>query len=59
MIVWAGYGANFINTGGRYNLLMDSWVAMTPTNVPAGRTGHSAIWTGNEMVSLGRLKQQS
>jgi N-acetylneuraminic acid mutarotase len=56
MIVWGGY--NYwpypINTGGRYDPSIDAW---TPTsvgaNVPEGRYGHTAVWTGTEMIVWG------
>jgi len=54
MIVWAGYNGTYLNTGGRYNPVTDSW---TPTsvgaNVPSGRYLHTAVWTGNEMIVWG------
>src|SRR5439155_1432916 len=31
----------------------DTWTATSTTNAPAGRYGHTAIWTGNEMIIWG------
>jgi len=52
MIVWGGdtLGNAYINTGGRYNLATDSWIATTTTGAPIARAYHSAVWTGNEMI---------
>ena len=59
MIVWGGLivsGSVYIGTagdGGRYNPTTDSWSAMQSTNAPAARLGHSAVWTGSEMIIWG------
>jgi N-acetylneuraminic acid mutarotase len=58
MIIWGGSdcSANFLcvtNTGGRYNPSTDSWTVTSDTNVPAERTAHTAVWTGNEMIVWG------
>jgi len=53
MIVWGGAytGATvYPNTGGRYNPSTDSWTVTSTANAPPGRWGHTAIWTGNEMI---------
>ena len=53
MIVWGGAytGApGYPNTGGRYNPSTDSWTVTSTANAPPGRWGHTAIWTGNEMI---------
>ena len=56
MIVWAGFnpfGGGFLNTGGRYNPGTDSWRATSTTDVPDGRSLHSAVWIGSEMLVWG------
>jgi N-acetylneuraminic acid mutarotase len=58
MIVWGGSyfdGSNrfYLNTGGKYNPGMDSWTATSTTNVPSGRTDHTAVWSGSEMIVWG------
>jgi len=54
MIVWGGSGTSgSSNTGGRYDPSTDSWTATSTTNAPEPRYGHTAIWTGTEMVAWG------
>ena len=54
MIVWGGeFNGGYLNTGGRYNPGTDSWMATSTTNAPAGRYGHTAVWTGSEMIVWG------
>ncbi len=58
MIVWGGFGTridnmNYQKSGGRYDPLLDTWVATTNTNAPTGRYQHSAIWTGTDMIVWG------
>jgi hypothetical protein len=55
MIVWGGYGggSNDVNTGGRYNPGTDTWVTTSTSNAPDGRSFHTAVWTGNEMIVWG------
>ena len=31
----------------------DSWMATTTTNAPDGPLGHTAVWTGSEMIVWG------
>jgi N-acetylneuraminic acid mutarotase len=57
MIVWAGSsydkGFQYLNTGGKYNPITDSWVATTTVNAPSARNSHTAVWTGSEMIVWG------
>jgi len=57
MIVWGGYyedsSAHYLNTGGTYDPATGSWTATSITNAPAGRWGHTAVWTGSEMIVWG------
>jgi hypothetical protein len=59
MIVWGGFSFDgtgneiYLNTGGRYNPNTNSWTATTTTNAPDGRTTHTAVWTGAEMIVWG------
>ena len=58
MIVWGGwFEDDFIyydlNTGGRYVPDTDSWTATSTSNAPSGRNGHTAVWTGSEMIVWG------
>jgi hypothetical protein len=56
MIVWGGLVKNdsndigSLNTGGRYNPSTDTWMATNTTGAPAARSGHTAVWTGSEMI---------
>jgi hypothetical protein len=36
-----------------YNPKTDSWSATTPTNAPASRSNHTAVWTGSSMIVWG------
>ena len=58
MIVWAGLYYNgftsfYLNTGGRYNPSADTWATTDTANVPSVRDGHTAVWTGTEMIVWG------
>ncbi len=58
MIVWGGridesYYAAGLSTGGRYDPASDSWNSTSAVNVPYGRWGHTAVWTGTEMIVWG------
>merc|ERR1712000_566863 len=44
-------------TGGRYNPSTDRWLPLSQQQVPVGRGGHTAIWTGTEMVIWGGFDQ--
>ncbi len=63
MIVWGGVlpaNGNITDTGGRYSPATDSWIP-TPlgANAPNWRYGHSAIWTGAEMIIWGGFDGQN
>ena len=57
MIVWGGYGGQndqeFLLTGARYNPSTDNWTPTTTNDAPTERSGHTAVWTGNEMIVWG------
>ena len=56
MVVWGGRDMppyNFINTGGRYDPVMDIWTATRTEGAPSGRVRHSAVAAGNEMIVWG------
>jgi N-acetylneuraminic acid mutarotase len=49
-----GFGYRITNTGGRYNPSTDSWSPMGLSSVtPDGRSRHTAIFTGSEMIIWG------
>ncbi|MFN7971747.1 MAG: hypothetical protein U0166_05290 [Acidobacteriota bacterium] len=60
MIVWGGSsnGVGTFKTGGRYTPATDTWRA-TPTDgaCPSPRRGHTAVWTGTEMIVWGGTDQ--
>ena len=56
MVVWGGRDGNGMaafNTGGRYDPASDSWAATSLVNAPPPRIGHTAVWTGAEMIVWG------
>src|SRR5436190_24398517 len=54
MIVWGGNDSGgSTNTGGRYNPLTNTWTATSTTSAPTARYGHTAVWTGSEMIVCG------
>jgi len=60
MIVWGGERINlaehfytFLNDGGRYDPVLDTWTPTAMTGAPTIRRGHTAIWTGTEMIIWG------
>ena len=58
MIVWGGcveFGCTtYLNDGGRYNPVTDSWVATSMSGAPSPRSTNLA-WTGVEMVAWGGM----
>jgi N-acetylneuraminic acid mutarotase len=57
MVVWGGYlydgSYHYLNTGGRYNPGTDGWIVTSTTNAPQGRSEHTAVWTGAQMIVWG------
>jgi N-acetylneuraminic acid mutarotase len=68
MIIWGGessaLAANIVpqapspsptpsNDGGRYDPDTDTWTATSTVNAPDARAGHTAVWTGSEMIVWG------
>jgi hypothetical protein len=58
MIVWGGrdYVAgspHVFNAGARYDPLGDSWAPISLAGAPPARQGHTAVWTGSEMIVWG------
>jgi N-acetylneuraminic acid mutarotase len=56
MIIWGGEdpnGPGRFNTGGKYNPITDSWTATGTANAPDARFGHTAVWTGSQMIVWG------
>jgi N-acetylneuraminic acid mutarotase len=57
MIVWGGGRPATpgvpMNDGGIYDPALDTWRSMTTLNAPTPRQGHTAVWTGQEMIVWG------
>jgi len=56
MIVWGGYtipGGAVTNSGGIYDPLLNAWSPVSVNGAPSGRRGHTAIWSGTEMLIWG------
>jgi len=59
MIVWGGKGAggNLLDDGYAYFPASDSWQKLSDSNsdedAPSARAGHTAVWTGTEMIIWG------
>jgi N-acetylneuraminic acid mutarotase len=61
MIVWGGIVNNDFpfqstNTGGRYNPSTGVWRATTLLKAPDQRDGHTAVWTGSQMIIWGGVR---
>jgi N-acetylneuraminic acid mutarotase len=64
MIVWGGLETCItlrcaLNTGGRYNPNTNNWTATATANAPTARSGHTAVWTGSEMIVWGGINSPS
>lgn len=61
LLVWGSHsdGSNWglAGAGGRYDPATDTWQAITPVDAPRGRSMHSAVWTGSELVVWGGLSE--
>lgn len=60
MIVWGGGAAGtgftintWFDSGGRYNPVTNAWNSTPLLNAPNPRSGHTAVWTGTEMIVWG------
>ena len=54
MIVWGGYSdSGFLNTGGQYDPVANSWTATGSTGAPSARYLHTTVWTGSKMIAWG------
>ena len=64
MLVWGGLAQvnaqpQYLGAGGSYNVATNTWAAMTSTDEPLGRVGHTAVWTGTEMLVWGGTRSSS
>jgi hypothetical protein len=58
MIIWGGENEDSgvpmpLGDGARYNPASNTWSAVSSSGAPAARYGHTAIWTGSEMIIWG------
>ena len=58
MIVWGGRDAFALaltthNLGGVYDPSANSWIPTTVSGAPVARVGHTAVWSGSEMIVWG------
>ncbi len=62
MIVFGGQGQagvnDTLNSGSRYDPISDNWIAL-PNSSLTPRTGHSSIWTGQDMIVWGGVNRTS
>jgi N-acetylneuraminic acid mutarotase len=48
-----GSGPEYCQGGGRYDPVADRWDSLSLADAPSARNGHSAVWTGHEMIVWG------
>jgi len=58
MIVWGGRDKEgtpsmALNTGARYNPILDVWTPVATAGAPVARILHTAVWSGSEMIVWG------
>ena len=57
MVVWGGDSFQvpgpYLDSGGRYNPVLDTWAPTSTTGAPSPRSGHTAVWTGSRVVIWG------
>ncbi|TVQ34817.1 MAG: hypothetical protein EA370_10045 [Wenzhouxiangella sp.] len=57
LMVWGGLTGSTTSTrtddGARLNLATEQWVLLPETGAPEARFGHSAVWSGEEMIIWG------
>jgi hypothetical protein len=58
MIIWGG-GSN-LNGGARYDPNTNTWVGnINSAGAPLGRSSHSAVWNGKEMIIWGGVNNST
>jgi len=55
MVVWGGAGIappseRYLDTGGTYDPIADTWASISTIGAPTGRCGQQTVWTGTEML---------
>ncbi len=63
LIVWGGStgipAIGYVNSGGRYDPVSDTWSQTSTAQAPSARVSQSAVWTGREMIVWGGLQESS
>ncbi len=58
MIVWGGeYQGTSLQSGGRYDPILNTWSQTRLPGAPSARINHTAVWTGREMIVWGGVDQ--
>jgi N-acetylneuraminic acid mutarotase len=58
LVIWggrSGNGSSVFGNGARYDPASDSWQAMSTLGAPSARYGHTAVWTGTELIVWGGI----
>ena len=55
MIVWGGIEeqGSYVNTGGMYDPVSNTWLATEIAGTPIGRAFHKGVWTGTRLILWG------
>ncbi len=56
LIIWGGRSSDYATEygdGARYNPATSTWQPISMAGAPGPRFGHTAVWTGNEMIVWG------
>jgi N-acetylneuraminic acid mutarotase len=63
MLVWGGTDLDnrqhYFDTGGAFDPATNAWSAMSKSRAPSGRTQHTAVWTGSDMLVWGGTAKSS
>ncbi len=59
MVIWGGSefstSGTYLNTGGQYDPVSDTWTPTSTLGAPSERDSHTAVWTGSRMVVWGGI----
>jgi hypothetical protein len=58
MLIWGGYAVSgtsitYFRDGVRYNPTVNTWDYINDIGAPSARAGHTAVWTGSQMIIWG------
>ncbi|HZM70421.1 MAG TPA: kelch repeat-containing protein [Candidatus Cryosericum sp.] len=60
MLVWGGSNGVspfYLDSGGRYDPVSDTWAPTATAGAPGARSDHTALWTGTLMIVWGGYKE--